>query len=175
MLSAVTSLALLALPAVVRAQSLTTYTFSINGKETSIVVPLPEAPTTTVYMTMPVATVTQTTAFAPAVATQTIVVTAPVGQISSIANEIPTSYRVPPESLSPGAVVPITLNGYTTAINVPSTASVPTGPVTLSPVIVAPPPPATVASSVQTAINSLSSAVAGSASSIANSAATQAS
>ncbi|KAL8932293.1 MAG: hypothetical protein Q9216_006896, partial [Gyalolechia sp. 2 TL-2023] len=154
MLSTVTSFALVALPAIINAQSLTTYTFSINGVETSIVVPLPQAPTTTVYMTMPVATVTQTTAYSPAVATQTIVVTAPANQISSIANEIPQSYQAPVESLSPGAVVPITINDYTTSINLPSSASVPTGAVTLSPIIVAP-PPATVASSIQTAINPL--------------------
>ncbi|KAL8645962.1 MAG: hypothetical protein Q9210_006416, partial [Variospora velana] len=142
MLSAAT---VLAIAAVVNAQSLTTFTFSINGEETSIVVPVPQAPTTTVYMTMPAATITRTTALGPAVATQTIIVTAPVDQISSIANEIPSSYQVPAESLNinPAAVVPVTINGYTTAINLPSSASVPTGPVTLSPIVFAPSPPST--------------------------------
>ncbi|KAI4137250.1 MAG: hypothetical protein L6R39_007386, partial [Caloplaca ligustica] len=168
MFSSATPLALVALPFIISVQSLTTYTFSINGKETSIVVPLPEGPMTTVYMTMPAATVTQTTAFGPAIATQTIVVTAPVDQISSIANEIPQSYQVPAESVgTPGAVVPITISGYTTSINIPSSVSVPTGQITLSPVVVAPPPLAT---SVQTAINSIQSSVAGSASGIATSA-----
>ncbi|KAI4177470.1 MAG: hypothetical protein LQ343_000451 [Gyalolechia ehrenbergii] len=175
MLSIATFFALVALPAIINAQSLTTYMFSINGQGTSIVVPLPQAPTTTVYKTMPVATVTQTTAYAPAVATQTIVVTAPANQISSIANEIPQSYQVPVESLNPGAVVPITINDYTTSINLPSSASVPTGAVTLSPVIVAPQSSSTVVSSIQTAIKPLTSAAAGSASTIASSATTQAS
>ncbi|KAL8686236.1 MAG: hypothetical protein Q9218_007248, partial [Villophora microphyllina] len=162
MLSVFTCLALVALPAI-NAQALTTITLNINGKETSIVLPLPQAPTTTVYMTMPAATITQTTAFPQSIATQTIVVAAPVDQISSIAGEIPTSYQVPAASLqTPAAIVPVTINGYTTALNLPSSASVPTGTVTLSPVIVAPPPPSQYipsfpANSIQTAIGSLSS------------------
>ncbi|KAL8954960.1 MAG: hypothetical protein Q9193_006992, partial [Seirophora villosa] len=116
---------LLAIAAVVNAQSLTTFTFTINGEETAVGVPAPQAPTTTVYTTVPSVTITETTAFGPSIATQTIIVTAPIDQISSIANEIPSSYQVPTESLNiiPAAVVPVTLNGFTTAINLPSSAS----------------------------------------------------
>ncbi|KAI4226365.1 MAG: hypothetical protein L6R36_003223 [Xanthoria steineri] len=164
-----THMALVALPALINAQSLTTYFFSIGDRPTSIVVPVPEGPATTVYVTMPLATVTQTTAFPQSIATQTIVVTAPVGQISSIANEIPSSYVVPlVPNVNPAAVVPISFNGYTTSLNLPSSASVPTGAVTLTPVIVAPPP----ASTIQTVIGSLTASLANSASSIANDAST---
>ncbi|KAI4262958.1 MAG: hypothetical protein L6R42_001873 [Xanthoria sp. 1 TBL-2021] len=164
-----THMVLVALPALINAQSLTTYFFSIGDRPTSIVVPIPEGPATTVYVTMPVATVTRTTAFAQSVATQTIVVTAPVGQISSIANGIPSSYVVPPVSnIDAAAVVPISFNGYTTSLNLPSSASVPTGAVTLTPIIVAPPP----ASTIQTVIDSLTASLANGASSIANDAST---
>ncbi|KAL8707320.1 MAG: hypothetical protein Q9220_007632 [cf. Caloplaca sp. 1 TL-2023] len=162
MLVATTRFALVAaLPSLINAQALTTYTLTIFGKETSVVLPLPQVPTTTVYMTMAGATVTQTTAFPQSVATQTIILTAPADQITSIAGEIPSSYQAPPVTVNPGPIVPITLNGYTTSINLPSSASVPTGAVTLSPII-APPPPATTAiatpqdtATAQTVINPL--------------------
>ncbi|KAL8869955.1 MAG: hypothetical protein Q9174_003884 [Haloplaca sp. 1 TL-2023] len=155
--STVARLALLALPSIVYAQQqLTTFTFSINGEETSIVVPMPEMPTTTIFQTLAEATITQTMAFPQSVATQTIVVTAPVDDISSIAEAIPSSYQVEPESVdTPDVLVPVTLNGYTTSLALPSSASVPTGPVTISPIIVAPPAP-----TIQTAIGSLTSSVA---------------
>ncbi|KAL9576857.1 MAG: hypothetical protein Q9212_006760, partial [Teloschistes hypoglaucus] len=110
MLSAAARLALVALPAIINAQS-TTLTFNIDGKATSIVLSLPPAPATTVYMTVPGATITQTTAFPQSIATQTIVVTAPVDQISSIAGEIPSSYQAPAVSPQiPAVIVPVTIN-----------------------------------------------------------------
>ncbi|KAL8977354.1 MAG: hypothetical protein Q9205_006824, partial [Flavoplaca limonia] len=163
------NVALVAIPALINAQSLTTYFFSIGDTPTSIVVPVPEAAATTVYVTLPVEVITQTTAFPQSIATQTIVVTAPEGQISSIANEIPSSYVAPPVSnVDPAAVVPISINGYTTSLNLPSSASVPIGAVTLTPVIVAPSP----ASTIQTVIDSLTTSIPEDASSIAEDAST---
>ena len=132
-------LVLAALPALINAQSLTTYRFSIAGEPTSVVVPLPDVPTMTVYKTLPATLVTRTTQLPRQIATETIVLTAPVGEISSIADSIPKSYQVPNQqavSGTPGPVVPITFGGFTTSIHLPAAVSVPKSPVTLSPVVV---------------------------------------
>ncbi|KAL9045512.1 MAG: hypothetical protein Q9214_001452 [Letrouitia sp. 1 TL-2023] len=134
-------LVLAALPILIHAQGLTTYIFTIGDKPTSLVLPIPNIPTTTIYKTLPATTITHTTQLPRKIATETIVLTAPVGEISTIAGNIPQSYQVPNQqavSGTPGPVIPITVNGYVTSIRLPATASVPPGRVTLSPVVVAP-------------------------------------
>lgn len=134
-------LVLAALPVLIHAQGLTTYIFTIGDKPTSLTLPIPNIPTTTIYKTLPATIITRTTQLPRQIATETIVLTAPVGEISAIADNIPQSYQVPNQqavSGTPGPVIPITVNGYVTSIRLPATASVPPGRVTLSPVVVAP-------------------------------------
>lgn len=139
-------LVLAALPVLTHAQGLTTYILTIGDKPTSLILPIPNIPTTTIYKTLPATIITRTTQLPRQIATETIVLTAPVGEISAIAGNIPQSYQVPNQqavSGTPGPVIPITVNGYVTSIRLPATASVPPGRVTLSPVVVAPGPAAT--------------------------------
>ena len=64
--------------------------------------------------------------------TRTVIFTAPVDQISSFVQAIPTSIQVV-VSQPDGGFVPINLNGFTTSLFIPAAASVPTG-VPLSPI-----------------------------------------
>lgn len=86
---------------------------------------------TTVVVT-PQTQVTATFALAPGVVTRTIIITAPVDQISSIIDAVPKSAQLQ-QSVEPGQTLPITINGYVTSIVIPDSASIPTG-VTLSPI-----------------------------------------
>ena len=64
--------------------------------------------------------------------TRTVIFTAPVDQISSFVQAIPTSIQVV-VSQPDGGYVPINLNGFTTSLFIPAAASVATG-VAFSPI-----------------------------------------
>ena len=101
MLSSFTSIIFALVPALTWAQNVYTTTVVVNG----------------------VQTLTETFQLAPQVVTRTIIITAPADQISSIIGVVPQSVQLqqPQES---GQTVPVTINGYVTAIVVPSSASV---------------------------------------------------
>lgn len=124
MLSIPSRFALALVPTLINAQSVT-YSFTFGQEVTSVVLPAPKVETTTITVKEPQETYYLTTQLPAAVTTQTIIITAPVNQISSIAGSIPKSYQ---EILSekPGAVVPFTINGYTTSIVIPASVSIPT-------------------------------------------------
>lgn len=85
--------------------------------------------------------------------TRTIIFTAPVNQISSLAQAIPTSIQVV-VSQPDGGFIPINLNGFSTSVFVPAAASVPTG-VPLSPIT-----PIFVPAPISTALSAASQSVA---------------
>ena len=119
------------LPAIARAQS-TTYTLTLGDVVTSVVLPIPQAETTTITLREAQATLILTTRVPQPVATQTIIITAPVNQITSIAAAIPKSVQQV-VSEEGNQIVPITIHDYVTSILIPASASIPAG-VTLSPI-----------------------------------------
>lgn len=116
--------ALALVPALIHAQSVT-YLFTFGQLVTSVVLPSPPGVTKTIMVKEPQTTLYLTTQLPQAVTTQTIVITAPVNEISSIADGIPKSYQET-RSEAAGDVVPFAINGYTTSIVIPASASIPT-------------------------------------------------
>lgn len=87
----------------------------------------------TVVVTNPQFTLTESPQNSPHVATRTIIITAPIDEITSIADSIPKSIQVQQTQLAGGQVLPITINTFVTSILIPAAASIPTG-ITLSPI-----------------------------------------
>ncbi|KAL2059574.1 hypothetical protein ABVK25_000867 [Lepraria finkii] len=133
-------------PAMVLAQS-TTYSFTVNGNVHSIILPSPSITSTTIFVTHAAATVTITP---PAsIETRIFTVTGPAPVVASIEGAIPSGAEVQGSTESPGPIIPIAINGYTTSVQFPASASIPTsGPVTIAP---ANPVPASMASNAQSA------------------------
>ncbi|KAL2037206.1 hypothetical protein N7G274_010069 [Stereocaulon virgatum] len=136
-------------PAIVLAQS-TTYFFTVSGTVQSIVLPTAPTTTTTIYMTQPAAIVTVTP---PAsIETRIFTVTGPAPVVASIEGALPSGAQVQGSTESPGPIVPIAINGFTTSIQFPVSASIPTsGPVTIAPAVVVAPTPASMAFNAQPA------------------------
>lgn len=132
-----TRLFLAALPSLICAQSMTTllYTYTTDGAVSSIVISLPlqGGQVETTIITQASATVTSTTALRPSVETTTITLTGPVSDLSSAAAGIPASYQLQQPSIAPGPVIPITVHGYTTSLQLPSSVSLPSTAITIAP------------------------------------------
>ena len=171
----------LATPSLLAAQSLTTYSITISNSIHTIVLPTPKVTTITDYQTQPGATTTIIPA--PSIQTSIFTVTGPFAEVTSIADNIPSGARVQGgrDSETPGAIVPIAIHGFITSIELPASASIPTGPFSISHVNIIAPTPAIASSDVTEAASAASAAkVAASqealvASNVAGSAANQAS
>lgn len=109
--------------------------------------------THTVIVTIPQFTVTESLQNSPRVGTRTIIITAPVDEITSIADAIPKSVQLQQTEAGGGQILPITINTYVTSIVIPAAASIPTG-ITLSPISpVLVPVPTQAASAVSNGVN----------------------
>lgn len=108
-ISSATRFAVALLPSLIVADS-TTITITFGGVVTSAVVQLPEPQIITVRPQQ--------------IITTTIVITAPASQITEIAGKIPESVQdIVSEEV--GNVLPLTINGYVTSINLPASVSIP--------------------------------------------------
>ena len=137
-----TRLILASLPALIHAQSILTtlyFTNTQDGQVSSIEVPFSpqQAHTETTTITEAGTTITQTTALQPSVETTTIVLTGPYPQVSSVADGIPKSIQVEQPSVPAGPVVPVTVHGYSTTIQLPSSVSLPSTAITIAPPAIA--------------------------------------
>lgn len=103
-------------------------------------------------------TVAETIQNSPRVATRTIIITAPIDEITSIADSIPTSVVQLQQSAQGGQILPITVNDYVTSILIPAAASIPTG-ITLSPISPVLVPVPTVVSAVSNNVDAGASSV----------------
>ena len=76
---------------------------------------------------------------AESIETQIYTVTGPAAELSTKPKLPPAVGYVSAISQAPGPVAPVVINGFTTSLQLPTTASIPTGPITIAPVnVVAP-------------------------------------
>ena len=108
MLSTTARVAVMALPALVQALSISPspYEVTISGRVSTIQIPIPQLRTFTTTITQASTTVTQTNAIAESIETTTIVLTGAVPVVTSIAGLIPQSARLAASSVAPGTFFP---------------------------------------------------------------------